>query len=306
MKRYIIALLLGGCSIASVAQEPRFMGIPIQGTVHEFSSKLISTQSAKKVYEEANGIILSSKYMDSQCLFILKSDEHRSISEIDVKFPVAKTWTELETRYLTLRNKLINLYGTPVYSEERFDGYVHKNAKLDGVLEGKCFYSSEFSIPESSGFVRLFINRFSDNTASVVLRHNRGTWSQEKFKSIFSDLSNTTNGRRNVSYGAFGGGHSSEGHSSGGHGIFELPGRSFAPGGLPIPECNAMEEGRVVVNIIVNPAGKVIGTSINKRTNTISPSLRKASEEAARKAQFNAIEGVNNQSGTITYYFKLQ
>ena len=62
----------------------------------------------------------------------------------------------------------------------------------------------------------------------------------------------------------------------------------------------------MVVNITVNPSGEVIATSINRRTNTVNPELRKAAEDAAKRARFNNIEGVDNQSGTITYYFKLR
>lgn len=87
---------------------------------------------------------------------------------------------------------------------------------------------------------------------------------------------------------------------------FDLNGRSLGEGGLPVPVYNVQEEGRVVVTIVVNPAGKVISTSINKRTNTVNPTLRKAAEDAARKARFNAVDGVDNQSGTITYYFRLR
>ena len=92
----------------------------------------------------------------------------------------------------------------------------------------------------------------------------------------------------------------------GGYGTFDLNGRSLGSGGLPMPVYNVQDEGRVVVTITVNPAGQVIGTSINKRTNTVNASLRKAAEEAARKARFNQVDGVNNQTGTITYYFKLK
>lgn len=92
----------------------------------------------------------------------------------------------------------------------------------------------------------------------------------------------------------------------GGYGTFDLNGRSLGPGGLPMPVYNVQEEGRVVVTITVNPAGEVISTSINKRTNTANAALRKAAEDAARKARFNTVDGVNNQSGTITYYFKLK
>lgn len=103
-------------------------------------------------------------------------------------------------------------------------------------------------------------------------------------------------------------GNSSEGKSTGvgGYGTFDLNGRSLGSGGLPMPVYNVQDEGRVVVTITVNPAGQVISTSINKRTNTVNASLRKAAEEAARKARFNRVDGVNNQTGTITYYFKLK
>lgn len=92
----------------------------------------------------------------------------------------------------------------------------------------------------------------------------------------------------------------------GGTGTFDLNGRSLGPGGLPMPVYNVQDEGRVVVTIVVDPQGHVVSTSINKRTNTVNPSLRKAALDAARKARFNAISGVDNQSGTITYYFKLK
>ena len=103
-------------------------------------------------------------------------------------------------------------------------------------------------------------------------------------------------------------GNSADGKTSGvgGYGTFDLNGRSLGPGGLPRPVYNVQEEGRVVVTITVNPAGQVIQTSINKRTNTANAALRKAAEDAARKARFNVVDGVNNQTGTITYYFKLK
>ena len=73
-----------------------------------------------------------------------------------------------------------------------------------------------------------------------------------------------------------------------------------------MPDSNVQEEGRVVVNITVNPAGQVVATSINPQTNTVNSVLRKAAEDAARKARFNTVDGVTNQTGTITYYFNLR
>lgn len=91
-------------------------------------------------------------------------------------------------------------------------------------------------------------------------------------------------------------------------GEYELGnGRKVGPGGLPKPIYNVQDEGCVVVTIVVDPQGRVVSTDINKRrTNTVNPQLQKAALDAARKARFNTISGVDNQSGTITYYFKLK
>ena len=101
---------------------------------------------------------------------------------------------------------------------------------------------------------------------------------------------------------------SKDGNSSTGAKTFDLGGRSLGAGTrLPKPECNVREEGRVVVNITVNPAGLVVGTSVNlSLTNTSDRTLRKAALDAAKKARFEAVDGVTNQTGTITYYFNLR
>lgn len=93
---------------------------------------------------------------------------------------------------------------------------------------------------------------------------------------------------------------------TGGYGSFSLAGRSLGPGGLPKPAYNVADEGKVVISIVVNPEGAVVSTSIHKSTNTVNATLRKAAEDAARKARFNRIEGKSNQTGTITYYFNLK
>lgn len=103
-------------------------------------------------------------------------------------------------------------------------------------------------------------------------------------------------------------GNSSAGKTTGvgGTGVFDLNGRSLSPAGLPKPRYNVQEEGRVVVTITVNPQGNVVKASINSRTNTSSPALRKAALDAAKKATFNTVSQLDDQEGTITYYFKLK
>lgn len=92
----------------------------------------------------------------------------------------------------------------------------------------------------------------------------------------------------------------------GGYGTFNLNGRSIGAGGLPRPEYTIQEEGKIVVNITVDPRGNVIYAEVGRGTNIDNASMRKSALEAARRAKFNSINGTNNQSGTITYVYKLR
>lgn len=91
-----------------------------------------------------------------------------------------------------------------------------------------------------------------------------------------------------------------------GYGDFSLDGRSHM-GALPRPGYSIEAEGVVVVRITVNTQGKVIAASVDlSGTDTDNMELRNAAINAAKQATFNAIEGNQNQSGTITYRFRLR
>ena len=92
----------------------------------------------------------------------------------------------------------------------------------------------------------------------------------------------------------------------GGYGSFSLNGRSIGAGGLPRPAYTIQEEGRIVINITVDPKGNVIFAEIGKGTNIDNASMRKSALEAAKRAKFNSISGSNNQSGSITYRYSLR
>lgn len=148
-------------------------------------------------------------------------------------------------------------------------------------ISDSLYYSCFFREPEEKCYQ--YIVRDQPTNIRVVDQPN--TIAQELMANAFgSSLSNT---------------------GTGSYGTWDLGGRDMI-GELPRPAYNAQEEGRVVVAITVNPKGNVIEASINNRTNTTNKQLRNAAMEAARKIKFNPIEGKNNQTGTITYYFKLK
>lgn len=103
-------------------------------------------------------------------------------------------------------------------------------------------------------------------------------------------------------------GNSDHGANSGvgGSGSYSLNGRSIGAGGLPRPEYLGQDEGRIVIDITVDPKGNVISATIAKKTTIDNASMRRSALEAAKRAKFNSISGSNNQSGSITYRYSLR
>ena len=86
-----------------------------------------------------------------------------------------------------------------------------------------------------------------------------------------------------------------------------LQGRNTV-GALPFPEYTVNKAGKVVVQILVDQYGKVIGATPGVAGTTVQDkTLWNAAKEAALKAQFNvSATAATVQEGTITYIFKLK
>jgi len=88
-----------------------------------------------------------------------------------------------------------------------------------------------------------------------------------------------------------------------------LDGRSIVGnGGRPVMPTRVPDiRGTVVVEITVNAAGQVTNAEVRLRgTNVVDSKLRSAALQAARKTRFNAVGGVPDQKGTITYHFDVK
>jgi TonB family protein len=103
----------------------------------------------------------------------------------------------------------------------------------------------------------------------------------------------------------FGNSDTGANQSTGGFGTFNLDGRYIGQGGLPRPTDRGQEEGKIVINITVDPNGNVILAEIGRGTNIDNAQMRNSAIAAAKRAKFNKIKGTDNQNGTITYIYKL-
>lgn len=66
------------------------------------------------------------------------------------------------------------------------------------------------------------------------------------------------------------------------------------------------ENARVYVDIVVNPAGRVVNANIGKGTTTANPSLRNIALAKARDLKFNPTTTGNNETGTMLFNFILE
>ena len=118
-----------------------------------------------------------------------------------------------------------------------------------------------------------------------------------KFGSLFGNTGNTTGSGDSQGLGQKG---QPIGHGSRGTASWSLAGRGIK-GTLPQPANTFNQEGRVIVEIRVNAAGKVV-SAVHKGGNVNDKATIQLALDAAKKAKFT--EGDHDQIGTITYNFK--
>ena len=168
----------------------------------------------------------------------------------------------------------------------------HTNAGMDAQISDNSSVTPTPTTQRSSSINTQQAHVSSRNKVSDVSGHSTQLGNRENSEGRGLQSSQNSNSGNSATEG------------TGGYGSFSLGGRSLGSGGLPRPMYNGSTEGRVVVDITVNPEGQVISTGINSQTNTDNLALHRAAEEAAQKARFNKVESANNQIGTITYYFR--
>lgn len=110
-------------------------------------------------------------------------------------------------------------------------------------------------------------------------------------------------GNQGVEHGSLDGAHTEGGGIGSGGNSFDLSGRKLV-GSLPKPLYNADEEGKVIVNIMVDADGNVTSATKAVGTSIADMELVGAALKAARQARFSTAEGQDVQRGTITYVFR--
>jgi hypothetical protein len=126
---------------AQSSEHLTFKGVPIDGTLNEYVSKM--KQSGFILLDIEDGVAMLSGdfagYKD--CIVGVATLKQKDlVSKITVMFPEYNTWSSLSGNYFSLKELLTEKYGKPsenaekfqTYSEPRDDGSKMIQVKLDG------------------------------------------------------------------------------------------------------------------------------------------------------------------------------
>lgn len=162
------------------------------------------------------------------------------------------------------------------------------------------------------------MNASQNNTATT----NQNTTTQQNEQTVDKNLSNALNALNNPNNNSTGDGNTgnpgdqgdesgdpnSSNYTGGGSGDgvnYDLTGRSMVK--VKKPNNPTQEDGKVVVEIVVDKNGKVIRATPGARgSSTTNPTLYKISKEAALEARFNVkADAPAEQKGTMTFVYIL-
>lgn len=160
-------------SFAQNSEHLKFKGVPIDGTLSEYVSKM--KQAGFQLVETDDGVALLegefAGYRD--CLIVVSTLKSVNVvNTICVVFPAREDWGSLEGDYEYLKSMLTTKYGDPAEVEEEFGGYSTprtNNDKWHELLMDRCTWYTTYEV--KNGDIQLSLEKWDYGQYSVLLKY---------------------------------------------------------------------------------------------------------------------------------------
>lgn len=179
-------------SSAQTQQEPlhmEFMGVPIDGTLNSFVSKMKERGFISIGTENGVAMLRGDFASYKDCIVGVSTLKKKDlVSNVIVIFPESKTWESLSGNYFHLKELLTEKYGEPSETIEEFESTQPRddNDKMHAVGMNRCIYHSVFKT--ENGSIKLSIANDSFVASYVALAYydkaNSETIRQEAIKDL--------------------------------------------------------------------------------------------------------------------------
>lgn len=159
MKKIIATLsflmILISSSFAQNSEHLKFKGVPIDGTLNEYVSKMKQAGFVLEGTEDGVALLSGEFAGYSDCVVGVKTLQKLNlVHEIVVLFPPQDKWAGLSYDYERLKTMLTKKYGKPDECEERFNASSYMieddNDKMREVVMNNCKYYSTYNTDNGS------------------------------------------------------------------------------------------------------------------------------------------------------------
>lgn len=177
IKKIGIVILLFTLTSYGRAQESSahltFKGVPIDGTLREYISKMEKSGFTLMSTEDGVAMLKGDFAAFKNCIVGVATQKQKDlVSKVSVVFPPSNTWSSLSSDYFSLKEMLIEKYGKPAESVEKFEAeYPPKddNSKMHEVKMNRCKYSTIFKTEK--GNIELSIDHTGVISCFVLLTY---------------------------------------------------------------------------------------------------------------------------------------
>ena len=163
MKTIILTVTLALTTILTIAQTSEhlsFKGVPIDGTLAEYISKMKKNGFTHLGTEDGMAILNGDFAGYKDChVGVSTLNQKDLVYKIGVLFPELDTWSSLSTNYFSLKQMLTEKYGKPSDVVEKFDGLSKPNDDTERMYEVKFDRCKYYTLWETDkGEIQLSID----------------------------------------------------------------------------------------------------------------------------------------------------
>lgn len=174
MKTFFTTLIFAFTTMLTFAQTTEhltFKGVPIDGTLDEYVSKMKKSGFSHLGTEDGTALLNGDFAGYKDCYVGVSTLKQKDlVHKIAVIFPDKDTWSNLSGNYFDLKQMLTEKYGKPSDVVEKFDGYSQPRDDEDKMYKVKFDNCKYYSIWETDkGEIQLSIDHNSVTRCFVKL-----------------------------------------------------------------------------------------------------------------------------------------
>lgn len=183
------SLLLAG-SVICQAQHLTFKGVPITGTLKEFTNAMVQKGFHHEVTQDGVAVFSGDFAGYKDCsIGVLTLHNQDMVNQVTVFFSDHDTWSSLQSQYENLKALLTKKYGAPAEWSERFTSMAipSDHGKIYALHSGEYYWYTKF-ITENGEIRVSLVEGMEYHTGRVCLIYYDKTNTEKARQAAFDDL----------------------------------------------------------------------------------------------------------------------